>query len=75
MPTLTIDYRDDAAGDDQLRDAGRVSYVRLRRSRYDAAALARWADRLTALGVPSYVYFRHDGDPGEAVRLFEAVRG
>ena len=65
--------RDDAAP--VLSDAGRIAYVRLRRARYDAAALDGWAARLVSLEKPTFVYFRHDGDPQEALRLYEAVRG
>ncbi|MBV9043036.1 MAG: DUF72 domain-containing protein [Acidimicrobiia bacterium] len=56
---------------------GPVAYVRLRRDEYDAAALARWAERLTDIarsGRPAFAYLRHEGDPLEAVRLFDAVR-
>ena len=67
--------RDDGAEDELFGDGGRIAYVRLRRARYDADALTRWAARLTRLEKPAFVYFRHDGDPEEAVRLLEAVRG
>ena len=43
-------------------------------ARYDADALTRWAARLTRLEKPAFVYFRHDGDPEEAVRLAEKRR-
>ena len=73
---LVVTDREEATeADADLTDAGRIAYFRLRRAHYDAAALERWAARLMSLEKPAFVYFRHDGDPAEAVRLLEAVRG
>ena len=57
-----------------IPEVGTISYVRLRAERYDDKALRRWAKRLIDGGRPAYVYFRHEGDPLEAVRLYDAVR-
>jgi uncharacterized protein YecE (DUF72 family) len=60
-----------------LPEVGPITYVRLRRERYDDKALARWAKRLTTAagaGRPSFAYLRHEGDPLEAVSLSDAVR-
>jgi uncharacterized protein YecE (DUF72 family) len=60
---------------------GPVAYVRLRRDRYDRAALEGWAERLATLrgdGRDSYVYLKHDeqGDgPRYARRLAELLPG
>ena len=68
----------DKDGDEPaLPEVGSIAYVRLRRDRYDDAALARWADRLGAMARrdrPAFAYLRHEGDPLEAVRLLDAVR-
>ena len=58
-------------------DVGAVAYLRLRRERYDDEAIARWAGRLgdvARAGRPAFAYFRHEGDPLEAVRFSDAVR-
>jgi len=58
---------------------GPVTYVRLRRERYDRTALEAWAERLAKLaagGRDSYVYLKHDeqGDgPRYARRLVELL--
>ena len=70
---VASDRDDDAAP--VLADDERVAYVRLRRARYDGSEIDQWAERLVSLGHPAFVYFRHDGDPMEAVRLRQAVRG
>ncbi len=60
---------------------GPIAYVRLRRERYDRAALEAWAERLAKLqadGRDSYVYLKHDeqGDgPRYARRLVELLPG
>jgi len=60
---------------------GPLAYVRLRRERYDRAALEAWAERLAKLqadGRGSYVYLKHDeqGDgPRYARRLVELLPG
>ena len=60
---------------------GPLAYVRLRRARYDRAALEAWAERLAKLqaeGRASYVYLKHDeqGDgPRYARRLTELLSG
>ena len=68
----------DKDGDEPaLPEVGSIGYVRLRRERYDKKALARWADRLSAVasgGRPVFAYLRHEGDPLEAVRLQQAIR-
>jgi uncharacterized protein YecE (DUF72 family) len=69
---------DDAVADPALIDVGACAYVRLRRPQYADKDLRRWAKRLRAVaaaGRDVYVYLRHEGDPTEAVRLAEAVRG
>jgi uncharacterized protein YecE (DUF72 family) len=61
-----------------LVEAGRCSYIRLRRDRYTDEELEAWAGRLAGIGAsgrPVYVYLRHEGDPSEAVRLADLVRG
>jgi uncharacterized protein YecE (DUF72 family) len=58
---------------------GPVAYVRLRRDRYDRAALEAWADELGKLrteGRDSYVYLKHDAEgdgPRYARRLAELL--
>lgn len=49
--------------DAPLRDTAAFAYVRLRKSAYDDAALARWADVLRAHGKPAYVFCRHTDIP------------
>jgi uncharacterized protein YecE (DUF72 family) len=61
-----------------LVEVGHCAYVRLRRERYAGEELRGWAERLADVadtGRPAYVYLRHEGDPLEAVRLAELVRG
>jgi uncharacterized protein YecE (DUF72 family) len=57
-----------------LPEVGRIAYVRLRADEYDDKALRRWAKRLREDGRPAFVYFRHEGNPLEAVRLLDGVR-
>ena len=55
----------DEAPEPDLRRIGRFVYVRLRRTAYDDAAIARWAQRLEpflADGLDVYAFFRHDED-------------
>jgi len=68
---------DDDEAPAEMVDVGACSYVRLRRRQYTDAELDAWAERLRAAsaGPPVYAYLRHEGDPLEAVRLAEAVRG
>ena len=65
---------DSGGGDTAIPDVGSIAYVRLRADRYDDKALRRWAKRLRDCDRPAYVYLRHEGDPLEAVRLYDAVR-
>jgi uncharacterized protein YecE (DUF72 family) len=51
-------------------------YVRLREPPYSEEDLARWADRLRGLGVPTFVYLRHEDEPTApryAARLAELL--
>jgi len=68
----------DKDGDDAaVPEVGAFAYVRLRRERYDDKAVGRWASRLkkvAATGRSVFAYLRHEGDPLEAVRLYDAVR-
>jgi uncharacterized protein YecE (DUF72 family) len=63
-----------------IRRTGPFLYLRLRRHDYDAADLARWADRLepfVADGLDAFVFFRHD-DAGRGAELaleFAAIAG
>jgi uncharacterized protein YecE (DUF72 family) len=53
---------------------GRFGYLRLRRADYDAAALARWADRLLAQPWDeAFVFFKHE-DEGRGPALAEEFR-
>ena len=64
--------------DDDLVDVGACAYIRLRRPSYSDEELSEWAERVrgvAASGRPVFAYLRHEGDPTEAVRLAEAVRG
>jgi uncharacterized protein YecE (DUF72 family) len=48
-----------------VRVTGPFLYLRLRRDRYDDAALEQWADRVApflADGLDAYVFFKHDAD-------------
>ena len=74
---VVVDGDGDDDGAPALPAVGPFAYVRLRREVYDDAALARWADRLRDAGHGSrsvFAFLRHEGDPGEAVRLLDAVR-
>lgn len=58
-----------------LRRIGRFLYLRLRRTTYSEADVARWADRLEpflADGLDAYAFFRHD-DVGESALRAEAL--
>jgi len=58
-------------------DVGPLSYVRLRRSRYDRASLDEWAERLvriTGSGRDAYAFFKHD-DAGDGPRYARRVIG
>ena len=51
-------------------------YVRFRDPPYDDEALREWADRLRAVDVPLYAYFRHEDEPtapAYALRLLELL--
>ena len=51
-------------------------YVRFRDPPYDDEALQEWADRLRAVDVPLYAYFRHEDEPtapAYALRLLELL--
>ncbi|MGZ4337534.1 MAG: DUF72 domain-containing protein, partial [Gaiellaceae bacterium] len=51
-------------------------YVRFRDPPYDDATLREWADRLRAVDVPLYAYFRHEDEPtapAYALRLLELL--
>jgi len=72
--TLVVVDTGDGKGDPAIPDVGPIAYVRLRAERYDDKALRRWAKRLLACDRPAYAYLRHEGDPLEAVRLYDAVR-
>lgn len=66
---LCATERDDAP-DPDLRVTGPFLYVRLRRTRYDAAAIEAWAARLApflAAGLDAYAFLRHDEDGGSAL--------
>jgi uncharacterized protein YecE (DUF72 family) len=59
-----------------LRRTGRHAYLRLRRSDYSVADLARWAARLEPFlddGVDCYVFLRHD-EKGESALRAERLR-
>jgi len=62
----------------EIRHTADFWYVRLRRSDYDDARLAEWADRLKAFAArgPCFVYLKHE-DQGSpwiwADRLIELV--
>jgi uncharacterized protein YecE (DUF72 family) len=73
--TLVVVDKD--GGEPVLPEVGSIAYVRLRRDRYDDEAVRRWAERLAdtaRAGRDVFAYVRHEGDPLEAVRLFDAVR-
>jgi len=66
---VAIDHDD--ADEPDLRRLGPFIYLRLRRTDYSAADVERWAQRLEpflADGMDAYVFFRHDGDGGSALR-------
>ena len=55
---------------------GRSIYLRLRRTTYSDADLARWADRLSAFldsGTDCYVFFRHDANGTSALRALRLL--
>jgi uncharacterized protein YecE (DUF72 family) len=61
----------DGGEEPDLRRIGPIIYLRLRRSTYSAADLARWLDRLAPFlddGLDAYVFFRHDRDGESALR-------
>jgi uncharacterized protein YecE (DUF72 family) len=65
----TTDLDDQDATPD-IRRTGPFLYLRLRRTRYDDAALDAWAARLVPFlddGLDAYVLFRHDEDGTSAV--------
>lgn len=70
---------DDDPGPPTLRLTAPWLYIRLRRTGYDEADLAAWADRLVPFldaGRDAYVVFRHDEDgtsPLRGLRLAELV--
>jgi uncharacterized protein YecE (DUF72 family) len=60
----------DGPGEPDLRRLGPFLYLRLRRDRYSAADLERWARRLEpflADGLDAFVFFRHDTDGTSAL--------
>jgi uncharacterized protein YecE (DUF72 family) len=64
-----------AAVDDLERDAP-FRYLRLREPPYGDDELRAWAERIRALGVPAFVYFRHEDEPtapAYAQRLLELL--
>ena len=79
--TLVVVDNDAEREDRAPLTVGPIAYVRLRRERYDRAALDAWAGRLAkvaAEGRDSYVYLKHDeqGDgPRYARRLVELLAG
>ncbi len=79
--TLVVVDNDADRGAAAPLGVGPLAYVRLRRERYDRAALEAWAERLGQLaadGRDSYVYLKHDeqGDgPRYARRLVELLAG
>jgi uncharacterized protein YecE (DUF72 family) len=79
--TLVVTDNDAERGHRPPLTIGPLAYVRLRRDRYDRAALEGWAERLAKLqadGRDSYVYLKHDeqGDgPRYARRLTELLPG
>ena len=51
-------------------------YVRFRDPPYEDEALQEWADRLRAVDVPLYAYFRHEDEPtapAYALRLLKLL--
>jgi uncharacterized protein YecE (DUF72 family) len=67
---------DDAAEPDLRLTAG-FAYLRLRRTTYSDADLARWADRLRPFlesGTDCYVFLRHDADGTSALRAEQLAR-
>jgi uncharacterized protein YecE (DUF72 family) len=72
--TLVADDWDDA-DEPTLRRGGRFIYLRLRRTAYTDADIARWARRIEpflADGVDVYAFFRHDDD-GEMALQAESL--
>lgn len=59
-----------------VRTAQDFSYIRLRKSTYEAEPLARWAKEIETLlgdGVHVYTYFKHENE-GRAVRFAQELR-
>ncbi len=66
---------DDAAAPDDAVASGAFVYLRLRRTKYSKAVLARWAERIGAAladGRDVYCYFRHE-DTASGPRFAEAL--
>jgi uncharacterized protein YecE (DUF72 family) len=66
----------DEADEPTLRRGGRFIYLRLRRTSYGDADIARWARRIEpflADGIDVYAFFRHDDD-GEMALQAESLR-
>lgn len=66
----------DGAPEPGLRRGGRFVYLRLRRTAYQDADIARWARRIEPFlsdGVDVYAFFRHDAD-GEMALHAESLR-
>ena len=74
-----IEPRLAAAGAVRINDLDHEApfrYVRLRDPPYEDEALQEWADRLRAVEVPLYAYFRHEDEPtapAYALRLLELL--
>lgn len=67
----------DGAAEPDLRATADFVYLRLRRTTYSDAELARWADRLRAFlasGTDCFVFLRHDADGVSALRAVELRR-
>ncbi len=79
--TLAVVDNDSERGEPAPLTVGPLTYLRLRRDRYDRGGLEAWAERLAKLradGRDSYVYLKHDpeGDgPRYARRLAELLAG
>jgi uncharacterized protein YecE (DUF72 family) len=69
---------DTEEGETPLVATGRFGYLRLRRPDYDAAALARWAERITSQPWDeAHVFFKHEDEargPALALELGEIMR-
>jgi uncharacterized protein YecE (DUF72 family) len=65
-----------AARVNDLQHDAAFRYVRFRDPPYEDAELQTWAGRLRGVGVPTYVYFRHEDEPTApryAERLLELL--